>query len=126
MKKAILFSLFIFTSVFTYSAETWLAGNWEGKGIQVDGMTWGIKLTVTDMNQVKVEYADLKCGGVWNLTGSKGKKIYYTERIEQGAEFCDQGVELTVKQQGIDEIKITFVLKSFHPSKPIATAILKG
>lgn len=126
MKKTIFFSLFIFTSILSYSTESWFIGTWEGKGIQIDGLTWEIKVSVNEHTQVKVEYADLKCNGVWNFTRSKGKgkKLYYTERIEQGTEHCDQGCIITVTRQGTDEIKVTFVLRSIHKRKPIATATL--
>lgn len=125
MKKTVLFTLLTFTTLLTYSTETWLKGSWEGKGLQIDGQSWNMKLSVTDLKQVYVEYADLKCSGVWNYIQSKGKKLCFTEQIDEGTENCDQGCEITVQQHGNDEIKVAFVLKRIHKSKPIATAFLK-
>jgi hypothetical protein len=125
MKKSISFFLFIFASVFSYSADNWFIGNWEGDGIQVDDLAWKIKLTVKDLDQVQVNYPDVICSGTWNFIRSEANMIYYTEYIDQNTGGCVPICDVIVEQQDKDAIKVIFIVASYHKTKPFATAILK-
>jgi hypothetical protein len=125
VKKGIFFVLFIFASAFAYSGANWFIGNWEGDGIQVDGLAWNIKLTVRDLEEVQVDYPDLICSGTWNFIRSEAKAIYYTEYMVQNTGGCVPVCDAVVERQGTDGIKVTFILASYHATKPFATAELK-
>ncbi len=101
----------------------WLKGKWQGIGDQIDGMQWQAKLDATNLEDIKIEYPDLSCGGNWKMENKTGKTARMVENLTFGEDKCDQGVEMVVEKMSKGKIKVTYFLKSYSPD-PIASAIL--
>jgi hypothetical protein len=60
----------------------WMQGSWTGKGYQIDGDSWDIKLTHSE-KRFTIEYPSLGCVGYWTINQTDKSRIVFTETISK-------------------------------------------
>lgn len=123
IKFYILFILLILVGATNYSAQdnSWLQGNWEGNGVQDDGQSWSMKLSVVD-DKYFIEYPSLGCKGYWELVDFESSKAKFLERIDSGSTKCLDKVSVSLEKLSEWQIKIKFSIPG--KTKVIANALL--
>lgn len=68
--------------------RTWLNGNWEGTGYQIDtNETWTMSFKAQG-RRFLIEYPSLNCGGEWQLISLNARSARFREKITRGLEQC--------------------------------------
>lgn len=99
-------------------------GYWTGVGKQVDGKKWVIELEFYYQN-ININYPGLGCYGEWILEQDKEDESIYRENIKGGTDKCDQGAEVHVQRLSKKRLKVTYYLRTYDATNPIAKGILK-
>lgn len=89
------------SSTVTQSKEnpSWLLGQWEGIGFQVD-MTKSTWLMEVDFKKetTKINYPSLNCSGYWILKKQEKDRLVFKENIQKGEDRCmDNGMLVITK-----------------------------
>lgn len=103
-------------------SRTWLNGNWEGTGYQMDtDTTWTMSFRARG-KRYRIEYPSLKCSGTWRLVSVNSRRAIFRERITVGRESCvDRGVVTIEKLNGS---QIAYRFSNAGTSQVSASAIL--
>lgn len=77
------------------------AGRWNGGGVQPDGSTWAMALSLYADGAV-VEYPDIPCAAYWAFSGFERRALNATEHLVAGFDACVDGLPLraTVDAKG--------------------------
>jgi hypothetical protein len=87
--------------------RTWLRGNWEGTGYQIDdNSTWTMSLTASG-RRYRIEYASLGCGGEWRLVSINSRRARFRERLNHGLDACSN--EGTVVVERLSYAQVIFI-----------------
>lgn len=87
--------------------RTWLRGNWEGTGYQIDdNSTWTMSLTASG-RRYRIEYPSLGCGGEWRLVSINSRRARFRERLNHGQEVCSN--EGTVVVERLSATQVIFL-----------------
>ena len=104
----------------------WLNGHWEGVGYQIDGKTWKVELRKDkDSKNIKISYPSLGCSGEWTVVKNEKERILLKEKIIEGANRCDQGVDVVLTKVNDTHIAITYFLKSYSENAIAHTLLIK-
>ncbi len=79
-------------------------GTWEGRGVQIDGSTWSIKIIVTPPNYW-IEYPSLSCGGKLDLIEKTNQYLRFKEHIHWGRHKCISGETVEISKLASKKIR---------------------
>lgn len=79
------------------------AGNWRGVGIQTDGSSWEMQLTLGPTQGI-VSYPSLSCGGTWTYSEVGPASLSGDEIIDYGLENCIESGSVYVQPYGEDQL----------------------
>ena len=124
MKKIILLLVIVvgFLTLTYAKSGSWLDGNWEGTGYQIDGKTWTVEFSKAD-NALTIQYPSLGCSGNWKITASSKNRIDLEETITTGTDKCDQGCKIIIFKIDDQQISVVYSLPSYQKNA-IAYAVL--
>jgi hypothetical protein len=100
----------------------WMQGSWTGKGYQIDGDSWDIKLTHSE-KRFTIEYPSLGCVGYWTINQTDKSRIVFTETIQKGN--CDQNVKVIVTFIEKGFISVSYFIPKLFPDDVVAFSVLK-
>jgi hypothetical protein len=103
-------------------SRSWLNGNWQGTGYQMDtGTTWTMRFRASG-KRYSIEYPSLNCSGMWRLVRVNSRRAMFRERITAGRSECvDQGM-VTIER--LNGRQIAYRFSYAGTSQVSASAIL--
>ncbi len=79
------------------------AGNWRGVGIQTDGSSWEMQLTLGPAQGI-VSYPSLSCGGTWTYSEVGSARFSGVETIDFGLENCIESGSVYLQPYGENQL----------------------
>jgi hypothetical protein len=101
---------------------SWLEGNWEGTGYQIDKHTWTVSFSHTD-KKFAVSYPSLGCSGWWKLEKAEKTRLVFTENITIN-NGCDQGGKVIVSRIDEKNISVSWFIPDLFGDQAVAFTVL--
>jgi len=83
------------------------AGLWRGEGVQPDGQSWEIVVTLRADGAI-VDYPGIPCSAYWRFSEVTDQTLRATEHLAAGFGLCDDGLPLTVTLDAKGTMNVTW------------------
>lgn len=83
------------------------SGVWLGQGVQPDGQSWEIMLTLRADGAI-VDYPSVPCSAFWSFSEVTSQSLRATEHLAAGFDACEDGLSLTVMVDAKGSMTVTW------------------